>query len=221
MTMSFNEKSGGFTLLELLLAIFIFSIVISSIYGAYTATFRVAKSAEFETEVQHRARIALERITEDLKATLQGTNGEMVGESQDIDGRRADTLAFKTLSHINFNQEIDDPHLATVKYVVESDEGTGLFRLYRADVTWLPGVTVDQDLKGFLLCDKLWEVQFLYTNDQDEEDDSWDAVAAALGSPTGSGKQFPKMIQVSLRFANSTGDGEGTLFTTGVALGRM
>ncbi len=215
------KNTHGFTLLELLIAIFIFAIVVSSVYGTYTTTFKVVENVESETEVHHRARIALERIAEDLESVYQGSGGTMEGESQDIDSRRAETLKFITLAHLNLGSTDPAPKRATVKYSVESDDETGLFRLYRADTLMTPGVVIDPDEKGFVLCDKLWEVRFTYFDETGSEEEDWDS--KPQGGLPGSTPTavFPVMIQISLRFANSSGDGEGTLFTTAVALGKI
>ncbi len=207
----------GFTLLELLIAIFIFAVVVSSVYGTYTTTFKVVANVESETEVHHRARIALERIAEDLESVYQVSAGTMEGESQDIDSRRADTLKFVTRAHLNLGSTDPDPKLATVQYSVESDDETGLFRLYRADTLMTPDVVIDPDEKGFLLCDTLWEVRFTYFDETGAEEEDWDSSSGSSSTTT---TGFPVMIQISLRFANSSGDGEGTLFTTAVALGK-
>ena len=62
-----NQK--GFTLLEILLAFFIFSIVLTTLYTAYTGTFRNIDQAESQSDAYQMARIALERMIEDLEST--------------------------------------------------------------------------------------------------------------------------------------------------------
>ncbi len=214
------ENSSGFTLLELLLAIFIFGVVVSSVYGAYTSTFMTIKSAEFETEINQRARTALERIAEDLEALHMGSDGLMKGESQEIDSRRSDKLEFTSTAHVTFTQKEAETRYATIRYSVEADSDTGLMLLYRADVPALPGKKIGDDEKGFLLCDNLWEVSYRYFDSSGSEMDEWDTVKLQSQGVAG-GKVLPVMVEISLRFANATADEAGSLFTTAVAMGKV
>jgi len=58
----------GFTLFELLIAIFIFALVLTTIYASSTGTFRVVNETESEVEIYRMARIAMERMLEDLES---------------------------------------------------------------------------------------------------------------------------------------------------------
>ncbi len=63
-----GENSPGFTLLEILIAMFIFAIVLSTIYTSYTGTFRILDETKEQTDIYRMARIALERMHEDLES---------------------------------------------------------------------------------------------------------------------------------------------------------
>ena len=95
-----NSQQGGFTLLELLLAIFIFAIVIASVYGAYRSTFLVINSTESQAEYSSMARIALDRISGDLESFYSGSGSLFRGESKEVDTGRADQLAFTSTAHL-------------------------------------------------------------------------------------------------------------------------
>ncbi|MGD2127457.1 MAG: type II secretion system protein, partial [Desulfobacteraceae bacterium] len=95
----------GFTLLEILLAMFIFAIVLSTLYTAYTGTFRNVDETESQADIYRMARIALERIVEDLESAYippwaVGPETEeeptqpapFVGENVQISDRSADIL---------------------------------------------------------------------------------------------------------------------------------
>ena len=68
-SLSSFENCKGFTLLEILLAFFIFSLVLTSLYTAYTGTFSNIDQAESQSDAYQMARITLERMIEDLEST--------------------------------------------------------------------------------------------------------------------------------------------------------
>ena len=108
-------NSYGFTLLEILIAVFILAIVLLTIFTSYTGTFRIIDEAESQADTYGMARIALERMLEDLEsiyfpktsktlesegATIQPTR--FVGEDKEIKERSADSLRFLSRAHIVF-----------------------------------------------------------------------------------------------------------------------
>ena len=54
-----TRHKRGFTLLEVLIALFIFAIVISTIFASYTGTFRIINETEYQADNYGMARIAL------------------------------------------------------------------------------------------------------------------------------------------------------------------
>jgi general secretion pathway protein J len=213
-----GRKDGGFTLLELMLAIFIFSIVISLVYGAYNTTFKVYSQAEGATEVHNKARIAMERILEDLATAYVSGDKGLTGDSQDINSRRADTIEFLSTTHLNFNHKVQEPSIATIRYIVEEDGDSQMFKLFRGDFINRPKVNVPADDKGFMLCDNLWEVKFTYISSTGEESDEW---TGENPNDQDGVKVLPAMIKVSLVFANKAGDGPDSHFTSALALGKI
>ena len=59
----------GFTLIEVLLAFFIFSILFITIYTSYSGTFKTINLTENRMELYRKAAIVLERMNEDLESS--------------------------------------------------------------------------------------------------------------------------------------------------------
>ncbi|KGO33504.1 hypothetical protein JT06_14090 [Desulfobulbus sp. Tol-SR] len=202
------------------MAIFIFAIVISSVYGAYRSTFRVTDSTESVVEFSNMARIALERITGDLESVHLGNGGSLQGERNEGATGRSDRLTFTSAAHLVFSRTERAAGYAMIRYATEVDEESGLLQLYRIDVPVRPGVgpEIDEE-KGFLLCDSLAEIQYSYVDTEGNEHEEWDSGERGMveedGTRTGN---FPVMIRLTLRFAKSADTEENTVFTTAVAL---
>jgi len=201
-------NSRGFTLFELLVAIVIFALVVSTIYASATGTFRVVGETESRAEIYRMARIAMERMLEDLESVYVEqmlSEGEpvadtvavasFVGEDKEIDGRSADSLRFTSRAHANLGgQERDPGAVEIVYYVRESEGGEGLV-LYRSDrpifqAPW----SSEEDTGGLVLCEKLRSVEFTYHGKDDETQDNWDSDSQEQKGV------LPRMVTLSLEF---------------------
>src|SRR5262249_6366662 len=91
----------GFTLLEVLVASAILSLVLAALYGVFSRTLASQRSAEERAERSRSARIALLRLGGDLQASLPLTreNPRFRGET-----RRANAFPEGALSFVSFAQ---------------------------------------------------------------------------------------------------------------------
>jgi len=210
----------GFTLLEVLLAIFIFSVVVSSIYGSYAATFRVIDIVEKQATAYRQARIALARITEDLESSYYSelvTDREpFVGSEGELQGKRADTLRFISKAHLVFNDEELAAGKAQIFYDVREDEAGEGLALYRHDIPELAIGSVEES-EGLLLCDHLTEVSFSYFDVEGNEQSSWDAADTDFSEKTAR-ERIPQMVAITLRFGNESEPQAPHTFMTSVIL---
>jgi prepilin-type N-terminal cleavage/methylation domain-containing protein len=219
---SMNPK--GFTLLEILIAMVILVLILSTLYSAYTGTFRIINETESRTEIYEMARIALERMVEDLESVYvsqQAKSSEteednqetspFVGEDAEIDGRSADTLRFHSKAHIVFNeQDIGAGTTEIVYNVKENQEGDSFF-LYRSDTPELEEGP-KEGIGGLILCDGLYSVSFTYYDDDGEAHDSWDSTSESFK------ERLPARVSILLEFVNPSDPETPFKFTTGVAL---
>lgn len=223
MTVSHAARSRqGFTLLELLVAITILSIVVSTVYGAYRATFHIVHTTQAQTEIAAKARIALERITADLESLYLGDDTFVKGESEEQDGARTDRLSFLSQAFVQLGRTDQPPGLSTIAYFTERDDDTGRLQLYRQDSPRRPNQDEDDQQneatpRTLLLCDDLIAVRFSYYGEQDDsEQDDWDSEAEETQPQVEEEVLFarlPRMFTVQLRFPDTTAAEEGSSVT--------
>ena len=217
----YKPKDRGFTLVELLFAIFIFAIVIASVYGSYRATFSIVQGSESHMKMSRRARVALERIAEDLNYVVTGPGGSLRGESQEYSGARGDNLSFVSTAHLALKKSDTLSGHTLIEYSVELDEDSNLLNLYRSDTLLLPGVdTEENDSNRHLLCRGLNGFRFTYVGEDGSETEEWQSdEGESTDEDEGPARPLlPFLMYVEVSFAESLESETGTLFKTAVAL---
>jgi general secretion pathway protein J len=214
-----GKKNRGFTLVELLLAIFIFSIVVSTVYGSYRVTFGLVNRTEQKLAIAGRAHVVLERIAEDISSLVQTDVAGFTGEQHENSGMRGDSLSFVSAVHIGLTKKDNLGGYSLVQYSAEEDEETGLLNLYRSGSPLLPGTDGDEiEGQKYLLCDGLKEVRFSYFNDEGVESEEW---WSQEDESVPENQNFPVMVVIVLQFAESPESEQTSIFTTSVALPRV
>ncbi len=217
-------NTKGFTLLEILIAMSIFAVVLSTLYTAYTGTFRNIEETESRIDMYEMARIALGRMVEDLESVYMSQRAKdseseegipepkpFLGEDAEINGRSADTLRFLSKAHIVFNEEDNGAGAAEIVYEVrESEEGDSFF-LYRSDKQDLKEGS-EEGAQGLMLCDGLHSVNFTYYDDNGEAHDGWDSSSESFED------SLPARVSILLEFVNRSDPEAPFKFMVGVAL---
>ncbi|MFW6147332.1 MAG: PulJ/GspJ family protein [Thermodesulfobacteriota bacterium] len=223
---NFRHLHSGFTLLEILIAIVIFATLLTTIYASYTGTFKLVEDTESQAEIYRMARIAMDRMIEDLESLYIQNNSQQssseaesevlfqfFGEEREIMGQRADTLRFISSSHIDFSGKDPAYGPTQISYSVkESENGEG-FILYRSDNPLFKKTTFfDEESDGLILCEGLDSVVFTYHGEDGQTFDNWDY------TDSGPKKRIPKAVAITLEFKNILDPERPMTFTTSVAL---
>jgi general secretion pathway protein J len=211
----------GFTLVELLIAIFIFAIVISSVYGSYRATFHIIYGTEFQLDVANRSRIVAERMAEDLRSMVTGPGGEFLGEKHEYSGARGDSLFFVSSAHLVLRKSDISAGHVFIQYQAELDGENGLLNLYRSETVLLPGIERDEETaRKHLICRGLQGFQLTYFDRDGDEAEEWqvDEVVSSSEGDEPVESQFPALVSIELRFADSMESDSSSVFKTAVAL---
>ncbi len=220
------EDQKGFTLLEILLALFICSIILSIIYAAYTGTFRNIDETESQSELYQMARITLERMREDLESVyLPPPVGDeefeekgfwstgFLGKAEEIDGRSADTLRFLSTAHLVFDEEDKAAGVAQIEYdVIESGEEEEGFVLYRSDRSEFEQEVEEGKGAGLVLCEGIRAIDLIYYDDEGQDYEGWDSMEAEEES------RLPARVSIVLELVNKANPEAPLRFVTGVAI---
>ncbi len=198
-----SEK--GFTLLEVLLAFFIFSILFITIYSSYSSTFKTINMTENRMELYRKAAITLERISEDLQASYisvlppnsfgsQAEYTQFLGEDKDINGQDADTINFFSRIPPLFSDEDETASGQLISYsVIQGNEEDELILLRSENAEFIDEADARE---GLVLSDGLQSINFSYYDDDGEAHESWNSGDADFGG------RLPRMVSIALEFLN-------------------
>jgi len=209
-----HHDSHGFTLLEILIAIFILGIVLTTIYAAYSGTLTVIKELDEDSRAYQMARVTLDRMGRDLSSLQRFGNAFVLqSEKNRVGNREFETLNFWSAAHLAFEEDGQSGSPASIAYFVKEGKDGG-FSLWRSDV---PGARPPTDRKtgsGLIICQNLQEIHLKFYDDSGKDYDSWDT--ASSSSPQ-KGKP-PALVQIELILAKARDAEKPYKFSTRVFL---
>ena len=216
-------SQAGFTLLEILIAIFIFSVIMTTVYTSYTGALSNINATEETTDNYHKARVTFERIIEDLESAFiprdstDPISGESVfklpgfiGEDIELNGRDRDSIRFSSEAHISF-ESYEGPVRAAIAYYVEESNKDESLILLRSDISEFSKQSEGE--QGYILCDNLHSINFTYKDSSGEEYDYWDSTNKTFNKG-----RMPAMVSITLEFQHAGKSKYYDRFTTSVAL---
>ena len=190
----------GYTLVELLLALFIFSLVVALVYATYRVTFSLIHGSEHQAALAEQSGLLLSQLTDDLESLILGDDVFFLGEEQTVNGGRRDRLVFLSSSHIVLEKDEIPRGRTLVGYSAEGDQQSGLLALYRSETEVLPGSKTGEGLtQKHLFFKGLKELRFHYYDSNGNILTAWNSDAIERDKDTES-PALPVMVGVELVF---------------------
>ncbi len=195
--------SNGFTLLEIMVAIFIFAVIITTVFGSFRIVFSSADAVGSDVNLFESARICLERMSTDLSALIisdypryskpEFNDSEdiyrLVGDTSDVAGSTFGRLRFASLAHLSFNS---DPRQGVCRIVYYVDEGLeDRLVLRRADHLY-PFPDFEESEDDPILCADILALEFEYMDEDEELNDRWDSESSENDYAT------PRLVEIRL-----------------------
>lgn len=206
--------SRGFTLLEILIAIFILGVVLSTIYAAYSGTLTVIKELDDDSRAYQMARVTLDRMNRDLSSLQRFGNVFVLQSAKSrIGNHEFGSLFFWSAAHLAFEEGGPSSPPASIAYFVKEDKDGG-FSLWRSDVAGAKPSTERKTGSGLIICQNLQAINLKFYDESGRDYDSWDT---ASSSESQKGKP-PQLIQIELILANAKDAEKPYKFVTKVFL---
>jgi general secretion pathway protein J len=204
-----RSSDCGFTLLEIMIAIVIFAIIVTTIFASFNSLLSGNETADQGTAPYEMAKNCLYRMIIDLESVhltlppeysppVLGKPPEryrIVGEISDIQGVSFPRIRFTSLAHIAFGGKTEKG-IAEIVYYVQSS-GDGSYVLKRADKLY-PYGTFEEKAGDPVLCTDLKSLTFKYYDQDGTAYDLWDSDDEDYGYST------PKSIDINLELAEGS-----------------
>jgi general secretion pathway protein J len=210
-----QPRSGGFTLVEILIAIFILSLVMATVYVSYSGTLKTTHQLEEEGTIYKMARASMGRMINDLWS-LQMSSGsfDLRAEIKKIGSREFHSLSFWSASHLAFSENEGEDRPAAISYYVQEDNERKNSSLWRADVSGSKPDSTKNMEGGFIICQNIDSFRLTFYDASGGETDSWDSSATGTDQ-TG---RAPAVIKIELSLVNPSDPEKPYKFMTNVFL---
>lgn len=192
---------GGFTLLEILVAIFIFAIVVTTIFGSFNSVFSTGEQLQTDAGLYEMARRCLSRMTTDLSqihvaqrpayappvTSDAGDPYQVVGEAVNRGGSALARLRFASRAHVPLGRSPGGGGIARIVYYPD-EAADGRLVLRRAD-RLDPAPDFEESPADPVVCENLRAMTCTFFDEAGDPHEGWDSDAAdtGFGTPTAVG----------------------------------
>lgn len=189
-TLEFKQKhSFGFTLLEILIAIFIFAIIVTTVFGSYNFVFSKVDAIDKGVAEYEMANNCLNRMIYDLQSmhismypqySPPDFNNEqldpyrVVGDSVHVGDKDFSRLRFVSNAHMPSRKNMQQAIAEIVYYVVENTNEDE-YVLKRADNLYFNDEPFKEKTSDSILCENVKSLEFAYYDYEKTEHDFWDS----------------------------------------------
>ena len=194
----FQQPRSGFTLVEILIAIFILALVMATVYVSYSGIMKTTHQLQEEGNIYKMARTSMDRMIKDL-SSLQSSSGsfDLRAEKKTLSKREFYSLSFWSASHLTFGENEGAGRPAAISYTVQEDEGGGSFSLWRSDLSGAKPSPEKNIGGGFVICKNVDSWRLRFYDSKGTELESWDSSSSAEQK----GK-VPAAVKIELALVN-------------------
>lgn len=208
------RTENGFTLLEIMVAVFITTVVIAVVYGSFFQIIDAKEKVEKELDLLHEARVIFSRIGKDLSNVYP--RGRVSGISTTYpytyfkgtkDGENSKLqLSSYTRNLVNFSRDSDQSEVTYFLEEIDDDdfdsEGS-VYALVRRENPWIGN---DRGGTQYAISERVSRFKINYLNSKKVEDpllkqddiEEWNANLL--------GGAYPKAVEVELSLRNNQGN---------------
>jgi general secretion pathway protein J len=201
-----RPQANGFTLMEILVAVFILAIVVTTVMASFSMVFSTTAAMEGAGTAFEMGKNCLNRITADLENIVIAerpfykppkTDGpldpyRLQGADESISGTRFAKLRFTSRAHVPLGGSPREGIAELVYYVQARPDGS--CQLKRADHLD-PDPRFEERSSDPVLCENVKSLAFLYYAEDAVDSETWDSESERFANAT------PAMVAIRLEIA--------------------
>ena len=135
------SSEGGFTLIEVLLAVSLVAMMATLVFGSLYVTTSAIEAARASSANEQIVRSTLRVMTDELSVGVSQASGPWMGINGQQDGQPADSIAFLTMGQFRGTESAKDTELVRIVY---TREGELLLRFVRKNLYGLTDASVER-----------------------------------------------------------------------------
>ncbi len=187
---STDNAGGGFTLVEVLVAITLLSLVLTTVYGVFTTLSATQKQLRSDSEAYHQARIIFDRFGREIRTCYLDTGNDRSAFASGEDSLGQPYLEFSSTSALTSG---DTPGGVTrVRYELETDLGETVGTLYRGAQ---PLFVSDDAVQRQRMSNQIKTVSWRFYDGSEWQED-WDSTTT---------RDLPQSVEMELTVHGSNG----------------
>jgi general secretion pathway protein J len=206
-----RKPDNGFTLVELMLALLIFALVVTTVLVSFNAIFSSTEALEINSNIYEMAKTCLKRMTIDLESIYVSQppiykppefddtpdDFRFEGDSGDLNGTGFANLRFTSHAHASFEGKNRKGIAEIVYYVQRREDGNNILR--RADHLY-PYPEFEEKGADPTLCEYVKSLAFSYIDAEGSDNENWDSESDEFNYAT------PRAVAIKLEIEvnNST-----------------
>jgi prepilin-type N-terminal cleavage/methylation domain-containing protein len=181
-----RHRSSGFTILEILTAMVVLSVVVTLVFGSFNTVFSSADRVNVSSDIYEMGNACLTRITKDLKGAHvllyprykpPGIDDDpdiyrIESNNENIGGEKFAKLRFTSLTHLPTQGSATDG-IAEIVYYPEDTEDRGVV-IKRRD-TLYPYPEFEESESDPVMCEWVHSFELILYDQEGEEYTEWDS----------------------------------------------
>ena len=205
-----QKPTSGFTLMELMLAIMILGLVVTTVLASFNTVFSTTDALKSNSQIYEMAKNCLKQMSHDLESVYIAqppiykppefddppNDYRIVGVSEDTGGTGFAQIRFTSRAHIPLENTTRGGVAEIIYYLHAKEDGSLVLR--RSDNIY-PYPEFEEKGSDPVLCERVKSVAFKYYDAEGSESDAWDSESDEYEYAT------PTAIEIQLEIEDGSG----------------
>ncbi|MCX7982034.1 MAG: prepilin-type N-terminal cleavage/methylation domain-containing protein [Syntrophales bacterium] len=196
-----RKIEGGFTLVEILIAVLILGVALSTVYLSYTGIFRMTREVSTENEQLSTAHIFFTRLESDLgRLVPYNGNYEFFCRMKEIEEKKFPVLFFRSSAFLQLMEKEQRGGIAGIVYEVAKDN-EGVLCLWRKEMPVSRSLTLLKKIVGgFRVCEEVKSISYIFYDASGKAYEEWDTSSG----PVSQKGKLPAAVYIKLEVADKS-----------------